>query len=89
MPGNLPSWSKEALGRVVSEQEFLQSPKIQDAIAQHQMGKIYNQYGTLEDVASVWFSGRPVAKAGNAKDVIGTSVPKYVQNIRSIYDRSA
>ena len=43
--------------------------------------------GTVEDVASAWFSGRPMAQAGNAKDVIGTSVPKYVQNVRSIYDK--
>jgi len=88
MPGNLPSWSKQAVGRVVTEQEFLSNPKIQDQIAQYQMDKIYKQYGNLEDVASVWFSGRPLGKAGNAKDVIGTSVPTYVKNIRAIYNKT-
>lgn len=87
MPGNLPSWSMAALGREVSEQEFLNSPKIQDSIAQYKMNEIYKKYGTVEDVASVWFSGQPVARAGNAKDVLGTSVPQYVKNITSIYNR--
>ncbi len=87
MPGNIPQWSKEALGREVSLQEFINNPKIQDQIAEYKMGKIYKQYGTVEDVASVWFSGRPLAKAGNAKDVIGTSVPNYVKNVISIYKK--
>lgn len=86
MPGNLSSWSREALGRVVSEEEFMNNPQIQDAIAQYKMGNILKQYGTVEDVASVWFSGRPLARAGNAKDVLGTSVPQYVKNVRSIYN---
>lgn len=81
MPGNLPSWSKAALGRVVSQQEFLNSPQIQDAIAQYKMNEIFQKYGNAADVASVWFSGRPVARAGNASDVLGTTVPQYVRNI--------
>lgn len=86
MPGNLPQWSKEALGRVVTEQEFMNSPAIQDAIAQFQMAKILRQHGTLENVVSVWFSGRPLSQAGNAKDDLGTTVPSYVKNVRSIYN---
>jgi len=89
MPGNLPSWSKQSIGRVVSDQEFLNNPRLQDQIAQYKMGKILAQYGNVEDVASVWFSGRPVAKAGQARDVLGTSVPQYVKNITSIFNRLA
>lgn len=84
MPGNLPQWSREALGREVSEQEFMNNPSIQDQIAMYQMNKIYSQHGTAEDVASVWFSGQPLARAGNARDVIGTTVPQYVQNVISL-----
>jgi len=87
MPGNLPSWSKQALGRIVSEKEFLNNPDIQDKIAEYKMAKIYEQYGTVEDVASIWFSGQPMAKAGNKKDVLGTSVPTYIKNIQSIYNK--
>lgn len=87
MPGNLPSWSKAAIGRVVSDQEFLNNPKLQDQIAEHKMGKILAQYGNVEDVASVWFSGRPVSKASGARDVLGTTVPSYVRNVSSIFNR--
>jgi hypothetical protein len=68
MPGNLPSWSKAALGREVSEEEFLADPAIQDTIFLDQMTKSIDRYGTAEDAVSVWFTGRPVAKAGNATD---------------------
>ena len=87
MPGNIPSWSKEALGKSISLQTFLDRPDLQDKIAEHKMGKILAQYGNIEDVASVWFSGRPIAKAGQAKDVLGTTVPSYVKNISSIFNR--
>lgn len=88
MPGNLPSWSKQAIGRVVTEQEFLANPKLQDQIAQYQMEKQYQKYGTVEDVASLWFTGQPLKKAGNAKDVLGTTAPKYVKNVVAIYNKS-
>lgn len=86
MGTNIPSWTKEALGRSLSINEFYNDPKAQDAVAEYKMGQYFKKYGTVEDVASAWFSGRPLAKAGNAKDVIGTSVPQYVRNIRSLYD---
>ena len=87
MPGNLPQWSRQALGRVVTEREFMDSPKLQDSIARYKIGELYNKYGTLEDTASAWFTGQPLAKAGNVSDVLGTTAPQYVKNIRSIYNR--
>jgi hypothetical protein len=89
MPSNLPKWSKEAVGRVVTEKEFMSNPKLQDQIAQYQMDKIYQKYGTVEDTASVWFTGQPLNKAGNAKDVLGTTAPKYVRNVMAIYNKNA
>lgn len=87
MGANIPSWTREALGAAYTVAQFLASPKIQDAVALYKMGKLLAQYGNIADVASVWFSGRPVSKAGNAKDVIGTSVPQYVRNVESIYNQ--
>ena len=87
MGNNIPSWSKEALGKSVTPQEFLNNPELQDKIAQYKMKQYFDKYGNVEDVASVWFSGRPVAKAGNDKDVLGTSVPQYIKNIRSLYNK--
>lgn len=86
MGNNIPSWTKEATGKSYTIAEFYNSPEIQDKVAYYKMGKLYKQYGNIGDVASVWFSGRPIKKAGNAKDVIGTSVPQYVRNVQSIYN---
>jgi hypothetical protein len=86
MPGNIPRWSKEALGYSITPEQFLASPQLQDAIARYKMQQMLDKYGTVEDVASVWFSGKPLATAGNVKDVLGTSVQKYTSGVRSIYN---
>lgn len=83
MPGNLPSWSREALGREVTPEEFLASPEIQDAITRKQMENNLAKYGNADDVASVWFTGRPVAKAQGDKDVTGTDVNEYVRRFNN------
>ena len=67
MPGNLPSWSKAALGREVSPAEFLNDPDLQHQVAYFQ---IENQCGPeakvaqdqrdfIKRCASQWYSGRP------------------------------
>lgn len=56
MPGNLPSWSRAALGRSISRSEFLRSPQLQDAIARHQMLQYYNKYGA-RGAAIAWYAG--------------------------------
>ncbi|BAS54245.1 hypothetical protein NIES2135_05050 [Leptolyngbya boryana NIES-2135] len=67
MPDNLPSWSKAAVGREVSPDEFLNDPKLQTKIANHQMATMFrtamNSSGGNEDiavrkVASEWYSGQ-------------------------------
>lgn len=78
MGANIPAWTKAALGREMTPQEFLADPKAQDATFDHRFGQYVQQYGNPQDAASVWFSGRPMAKAGNASDVLGTTVPGYV-----------
>lgn len=83
MEANLPSWSKEALGRSVGSEEFLQSPELQDQVATYQMQKLYNKYGNWDDVASAWLTGRPRSKTGGAKDVYGTEAPEYIRRFRA------
>lgn len=85
MPGNLPSWSKAALGREVTEEEFMASPEIQDAIFIDQMKKAKEKHGTVDDAVSVWFSGRPLSKAVNASDGYLT-VPEYVGKFQDRYN---
>ncbi len=68
MPGNIPSWTKELLGYSVTTQEFLRSRSIQDGVFQQQFMKSFNKYGNFMDAASVWFTGKPLSKAGGAND---------------------
>lgn len=67
MPENLPSWSKAALGREVSRDEFLKNPQLQTQIASHHMGEMYkralassngNEEIAVRKVAAEWYSGQ-------------------------------
>lgn len=82
MDFNIPNWSREALGYSVTPAQFLASPQIQEKVATYKIGQYLKQYGNMDDVASVWFSGRPMKKAGNAQDITGTNVPSYVSMVR-------
>lgn len=83
MPGNVPAWTKEALGYSMTPQQFLNNPQAQEAVARDQMMKAYRKYGNWNDVASVWFTGRPLAQGYKAKDVLGTTGAEYVRNFNS------
>jgi hypothetical protein len=81
MEGNIAPWTKAALGRSLTLQEFRADPAAQDAVAAHQLQMSKDKFGTWEDAASVWFSGRPVKQAGNASDGYMT-VPAYITKFR-------
>ena len=87
MGNNIPSWTKEVLGQAMTVQQFLSNPQAQDKVAEYKLGQYLQKHGTIEDAASVWFSGRPIAMAGNSQDVNKTTVPQYVNSVRSIYNR--
>lgn len=78
MGANVPAWSEAATGKRMTPQEFLKDDKAQDAVFDHRFGKYVDQYGNPQDAASVWFSGKPMSKAGNVSDQLGTTVPGYV-----------
>src|SRR5690606_29736713 len=48
-----------------------------DAVFNGEFGSYVQKYGNPQDAASMWFSGRPMAEAGNASDGYST-VPQYV-----------
>jgi murein DD-endopeptidase MepM/ murein hydrolase activator NlpD len=83
MGANIPAWTKEALGKSMTIQQFQNSPDAQEKVADYRMGQIYNKYGNQDDVASVWFTGQPAAKAGNVKDANGTTNQQYVAAVAS------
>lgn len=89
MESNLPSWSREAIGREVTPDEFLRSPQIQDAIFQKKFGQAVEKYGNPQDAASVWFTGRPLAQGANARDVLGTTGQRYVDKFTAALNRGA
>ncbi len=83
MGANIPSWTKEALGHELTPDEFLQDREAQDTVARYFMGKSFAKYGNPDDVASVWFTGRPYAQAGGTvADVTGTSNDEYINIFR-------
>lgn len=87
MPGNLKQWSKEAIGREVSEDEFLNSPELQDKIVEHRLTQMSKQYDDPKDLASVWFSGRPLS--GNSSSDGNQNVPDYVKSVMRYYEGSS
>lgn len=86
MGNNIPSWTKAALGKSLTKQEFLNSPDAQEKTAAFIIGGYLKHYSP-QDTASMWFSGRPQSKAGNAKDAYGTSVPMYIKAFNKYYNK--
>lgn len=85
MASNVPSWTKEVLGRSMTPQEFINDDRAQDAVFDYQFGKSIQRHGTPQDAASVWFTGRPTssASAGGATDILGTSGNDYVRKFNN------
>lgn len=79
MRSNIPSWTKEVLGVSMTAEEFKANKAAQDKVFQVKFKQAYDKYGTVEDAVSVWFTGRPYAKAvaAGARD-INIPVQEYV-----------
>jgi hypothetical protein len=78
MEANVGPWSREALGREVTPDEFLKNPQIQDQIFQHKFGQYVQKFGNPQDAASAWFTGQPLSVGANRRDVLGTTGAGYV-----------
>ena len=80
MGANIPSWTKQALGYSMTPQQFLASSDAQERVFENQSLTNYSKYGNWDDVASVWFSGKPLA--GNTATDTYNTVPQYVAKVR-------
>jgi hypothetical protein len=85
MEANIPQWSKAALGREVSVDEFMANPAIQDAIFDHRFGQYVEEHGE-EGAARAWFGGEGGINNVNGSDVhgrltIGDYGSTFVNNI--------
>lgn len=78
MGNNIPSWTKEVLGRAMSPDEFLRDHAAQDAVFNAKFGQSVRKYGNPQDAASVWFTGKPLAQGAGRRDVLGTTGAGYV-----------
>src|SRR5262245_34144107 len=58
---NLASWSRAALGRSVTQAEFLSSPGLQDRIFRHRFAQYVHKYGA-EGAARAWLGGEGAAR---------------------------
>lgn len=83
MGKNIGPWTEEALGFAMTPEEFLANPKAQDAVFDFKFGQSVQKYGSPEEAASVWFTGRPLAQGANARDVLGTTGAEYVQRFKT------
>lgn len=82
MEANIGPWSREALGRSVTAEEFLANPQIQDAIFDHKFGGYVQQFGE-EGAAQAWFAGPGGVGKLDRRDVLGTTVGAYGQKFRA------
>ena len=85
MGANIPSWTREALGKSMTPAEFLANPDAQERVFETQFGKSFARYGNVEDAASIWFTGKPQSRAGNRSDILGTTAPVYVRKFMAGY----
>lgn len=88
MGSNIPSWTKEVLGRPLTPQQFLADPKIQDSVFNAKFGQSVQKFGNPQDAASVWFTGRPLSKGGSSRDILGTSGNEYVNKFTALLGKA-
>lgn len=87
MGKNIGPWTEEILGRRYTIEEFLRDHEAQDAVAEYRLQENYDKYGTWEDAASVWFTGRPVAENNNDSDGY-TTANEYVTKFQTALRRA-
>jgi hypothetical protein len=91
MGKNIPSWTKAALGRAYSPEEFVKDEDAQNKTFQHRFGGYVRKYGNPEDAASMWFTGlryKDALRQGRG-DQLGTRVQDYVRKFKAGLGRTA
>ena len=76
MGSNIPQWTKAALGKALTPEEFLKDQAAQDAVFDHRFGLYVQKYGP-EKAARAWFGGEGSINKPGRQDVLGTDVATY------------
>lgn len=87
MEENVGPWSRQALGRAVTADEFIRNPEIQDAVAAYKFREYVDRFGDPALAAQAWFAG-PGGVGTNRSDVLGTTVPEYARRFNSALSRN-
>lgn len=77
MEANVGPWTKAALGRELTPEQFLLNPKAQDIVFDHIFGNYVERFGSPEKAAQAWFAGPGGVGRVTREDVLGTSVGEY------------
>jgi len=85
----LPEFLKDAGMPQMAAKEFLADHAAQDQLFATRFGGYMKKTGNFNDAASMWFSGKTVAEAGNRKDALGTTVPAYLAATNAILAKNA
>lgn len=83
---NPGGWDKEALGRDITEQEFMNSPSIQDTIARFKLGEYLKQYGA-EGAAAAWYGGPGSVSHMHDKTQQPGGYPSFYDYIQSVLSK--
>jgi murein DD-endopeptidase MepM/ murein hydrolase activator NlpD len=92
MPSNIAGpggWDQQVLGRNITPQKFLHSPKVQDRIALHMLQGMFQKEG-VRGAASQWYSGDPNAwrgAHGGSQQENAPSIANYANSILQRYNR--
>ncbi|MDG3575731.1 tape measure protein [Rhizobium sp. YJ-22] len=87
MPGNVPSWTKEALGYSMTAKQFLLDRAAQDKVVLSRLQGSFDKFGNWIDAASVHFSGGPLKSAKPGQNDGYNTVPKYLSMVNSAADK--
>lgn len=78
MDFNIGPWTEKYFGKRLTPQEFLASPEAQEAVFRGEFGGNVEKYGSPQEAASVWFTGQPMSRGANRKDILGTTGSGYI-----------
>lgn len=74
-------WDKEVLGRNISLDKFLNTPRLQDKIAQGKLAQYFKQYGA-KGAAKAWYAGPGNANTNsNSPQYGGPSINAYAASV--------
>lgn len=88
MGNNIPSWTKDVLGKSLTPEQFLHRKKAQDRVALAKMKYYYKRYGA-GGTAAAWYGGESAAKQWKSYrsknySADGTEYPSIFEYVKKI-----